>query len=128
MRLSLCVIALAVSANAAIAQDPYAADFQREKQRRYLQERTEYLDVVQNLYFSVGCKVFPNEGAILPLIYNLSQTLDKTIIDLKGQDRVREAARKGMEMASKDGCSYWENNPDVVYSLRTAAQSAYPAH
>ena len=120
---------LVMSADMVPAQpaDPYAAAEAEVKVARYKQRREVFLNLVQKLYFSVGCKVFASEAGVLPLISIERRILfrDELLIDNALDGLMRDAAKAGMGHASESGaCNYWRQNPEIVADVRRAAQKA----
>jgi hypothetical protein len=81
-----------------------------------------------NLYFSFGCKVFPDEASITPLIMNEYQRLLRGNEDMFSDTvstGMQENARTGLARAKMPGeCDYFKQNPDVVLEFRTDAHRA----
>jgi hypothetical protein len=112
--------------------DPYAGVEQKAAAENYRRVRGQVLDVIRNLYFAVGCKVFASEAAILPLIsaqqdalFQQAQAGSGVIIDRELKGLMQSAARDGMTRASNlRACDYWKSNPQAVLDVRRLAEAA----
>jgi hypothetical protein len=117
--------------NSPTDQDPYAEDYKSEKLKRYVEERDQYLTTVFNLYFALGCKVFPDEATLMVLLgreYRVffDRNLEFTVKEVTSiNDLTKTRALAGKEMATQVGaCNDFSQHPEKVLALRTAAQAA----
>jgi hypothetical protein len=84
---------------------------------------------VKDAYFAVGCKVLASEAGIHPLTSAdsyLAYVGDQTIVDLKDDEALREAAKQeGLDRAAKPGeCDYYRKHPEAAEAIRKAAADA----
>jgi hypothetical protein len=96
---------------------------------RYLARRAEFMKRVKDAYFAVGCKVLASEAGIHPLTSAdsyLAYVGDQTIVDLKDDEALREAAKQeGLDRAAKPGeCDYYRKHPEAAEAIRKAAADA----
>jgi hypothetical protein len=108
--------------------DPYAQAYHAQRVERYKQSQQRLLIIIKNLYFSFGCKVFPDETSITPLILNEYKQLLRGNEDLFNDavdSAMKESARAGLARSKEVGeCDYFRQNPDVVLEFRSAAHKA----
>jgi hypothetical protein len=115
--------------------DPYADDYNKNKLANHKAQQDILLKNITNLYFAVGCEVFPNQFSVIPLINIMCTSLaDEDVANgiplelITNTMQTREAAKKGMDRAAKPkACDYWHQHPEKVYELRQAADSAMRA-
>jgi hypothetical protein len=96
---------------------------------RYLARRAVFMKRVKDAYFAVGCKVLASEAGIHPLTSAdsyLAYVGDQTIVDLKDDEAMREAAKQeGLDRAAKPGeCDYYRKHPEAADAIRKAAADA----
>jgi hypothetical protein len=112
-------------------QDPYAEAYRSQKLQRYNEERDSYLTMVFNLYFALGCKVFPDETTVMPLLGIEYRSFFNGNLELAANEvqsitaMTKTKALAGREMAAQpDACDYFKQHPEKVLAFRKAAQAA----
>ena len=109
--------------------DPYADQYEKDKMEHYKQHRSAFLESIQKLYFAVGCKVFPDEGSIMPFVNAKSaflhyEALNSHLVDDKVSGLMRGSAHAGMDQASQpSACDYWHQHPDEVFRMRQIVEA-----
>jgi hypothetical protein len=124
-------VALALVLPAASAQqaDPPKPSLTARLKQKYLERRAKFMHRVKDVYFAVGCKVLAGGAGIQPLTSNdsyLAFVGEQTIVDLKDDEALREAAMKeGLDRAAKPGeCDYYRRHPEAAAAMRRAAAEA----
>jgi hypothetical protein len=122
---------LAASAPTTYAQqtEPPKQTLRQKLKEKYLARRGKFMQRVKDAYFAVGCKVLAREAGILPLTSNdtyLAYIGDQTIVDLKDDEALREAAmQEGLDRAAKPGeCDYYRKHPEAAEAIRKQAAEA----
>ena len=116
------------AASAQQADQPKQTLTARLKQK-YLERRAKFMHRVKDVYFAVGCKVLAGGAGIHPLTSNdsyLAFVGDQTIVDLKDDDAMRQAAmQEGLDRAAKPGeCDYYRRHPEAAAAIRRVAADA----
>ncbi|QAY95152.1 hypothetical protein CWB41_04910 [Methylovirgula ligni] len=110
--------------------DPYAASTKQSKIYQVRIARANFSEEVTNDFFALGCKVFPDEGAIDGMIGDQRELLWDDAQSLGFQEwdisqLARTAADAGMTKAKLPGaCDYWKQNPGKVIEIRRRAEAA----
>lgn len=110
--------------------DPYADDYNKNKIAHHNKRHAIFLKQVTYIYFAVGCEVFSNEGAVLPLLNSMAtQVVNEDIADniAPSGDTTpsKDAAAAGMKKSTNpNACDYWHKHPEEVYKLRQLADLA----
>ena len=135
MKKSIYMLAVAVALTAVLpaasAQqtDPPKQHLSARIKQKYLERRAKFMHRVKDVYFAVGCKVLAGGAGIQPLASNdsyLAYVGDQTIVDLKDDDALRQAAiREGLDRAAKPGeCDYYRRHPEAAEAIRKQAAEA----
>jgi len=135
MKKAICIIAVAIALTAVLpaasAQqvDPPKQTLTARLKQKYLERRAKFMHRVKDVYFAVGCKVLAGGAGIQPLTSHdsyLAYVGDQTIVDLKDDDAMRQAAmQEGLDRAAKPGeCDYYRRHPEAAAAIRRAAADA----
>jgi hypothetical protein len=88
-------------------------------------ERARYLTLIYNMYFALGCKVFPDEVTVTPLLTNEYKLLLDANLEFAGEfEKIgnmmeAKALAGGALAAQPDACDYFKQHPEKVPALRT---------
>jgi hypothetical protein len=106
--------------------DPYAGSYHQQLIEHYKERRGAFLNVVRNLYFALGCKVFASEVEFSGLYNGEVAALQQLVlVDRQLPDLVHKAVKDGLARARQPReCDYWQQHPELVYDLRQAAHAA----
>jgi hypothetical protein len=115
--------------------DPYANAYQNQKMKVYQENRDKFMNGVRILSFARHCNVIPNYTwfigqNILQLL--ALQTIGKDYppdITTKNETQWRFKFRadvgalwqEGKEKVKQEGCDFWKENPETLYSIRETA-------
>jgi hypothetical protein len=108
--------------------DPYADAYAREQAKDSAQRLKTFEEAIENIYFAVGCRVFPNGAYVAALVGALAQPLIYSGIDVQGPGGAADVATQaGLKLALIPGkCDFWKDHPEIVYELRKEAETAIP--
>lgn len=129
MRLTIAgAILVLCNIHSARGADP-ELDYQQKRLEIYQQEKQQYLDGVETMYYAVGCKVVTEVGASA-LVSEARQSLMATLLQQRIQGdpalatQEKAAEDSGKKMAQPAGaCVLWKKNPRAEEFLRRLVET-----
>ena len=115
--------------------DPYAGAYQNQRMKMYQENRQKFMDNVKVISFARHCSVINNYNwfvgqSMLQLL--ALQTIGKDYPpdypitnsnpwSAKFRADVSSSWQLGAERSKQEGCEFWKQNPDIVYTIRDTA-------